>query len=216
MLDGNFAACFGVCDVERFAMREKTMRGLMYSAAPATALVIVLVVWGMYQGMMHRTSTGVRVRVARDTCNCRSDRVIVLHVSSTGQLLINTDSVGRSELASHLKDIYETRAEKVIYLTADPDALFEQVADISNVAQNYVDEIRLVTPEAVGTPCCEIDCYNWGKQGFLTIPSYIPASMKREGDLVGTSDQSKLRRVPLCPDWSRYRSPRLHIPAGLR
>ncbi len=197
-------------------MREKTMRALMCSAIPIAAFVMVLFAWAMYQGLMRRTSTGVRIRVARDTCACPSDtgRIVVLHVLSDGALRINFEDVTRRELGARLKEIYETRAERMIYLTAEPDAPFEDVADVSGIAQKYVDNIMLITPRAMDTPCCERGCHDFTHPMFVPLATDKPASPNSKTDIekeLANSDQ-----VPPCPEPAQFIPIKRPSPAELQ
>jgi len=95
--------------------------------------------------------------------------------------------VGRSALASRLADIYGSRPERILYLSADGNLAFQEVVDLMEIVQqakhtrpsqiqvqgiplpealqnqpgdNLNIEVRLVTPGAVTTRCRN-GCYNW-------------------------------------------------------
>lgn len=142
-----------------------------------------------------RHSAGLPVRIASDTCDCHPlNRTVVLRISSRGELSLNYEAVDLGTLAGRLAMIYSTRpAERVLYLLADDDVPFQQVADVIEIVQhtkmqtfraaparpqaegvgaggNLEIQLRLVTPNAVNAPCGK-NCYNWGKQGPPMLPT---------------------------------------------
>jgi hypothetical protein len=136
-------------------------------------------------------STGLRVRIAADTCTCDlANRLVLIHMSDNGSLSINFEPVRSDSLATRLSDIYSAHPERILYLSAEQDVSFQQVADLIDIVENSTQmpfaavpapkelrarptnlhiEIRLVTPGAVNT-LCHKGCYNWGKQGAHVEP----------------------------------------------
>ena len=61
-------------------------------------------------------------------------------------LKINQDDVTWENLEGHLNDIFKTRAEKVMFVKADPDLTFNEVAQVIDIAHSAgVDKVGLIT-----------------------------------------------------------------------
>jgi biopolymer transport protein TolR len=80
----------------------------------------------------------------------KNNRSVVLQVSAGpgGQPLleINQHSVNWPDLTQQLTDIYETRAEKVLFIKADDDVPWQDVAAVIDTAHLAgVDKVGLIT-----------------------------------------------------------------------
>ncbi len=61
-------------------------------------------------------------------------------------LKINQDDVTWENLEGRLNDIFKTRAEKVMFVKADPDLTFNDVAQVIDIAHSAgVDKVGLIT-----------------------------------------------------------------------
>ena len=79
-----------------------------------------------------------------------SDRTIVVQVlkgnGDKAALKINQDDVTWENLEGRLNDIFKTRAEKVMFVKADPDLTFNDVAQVIDIAHAAgVDKVGLIT-----------------------------------------------------------------------
>jgi biopolymer transport protein TolR len=79
-----------------------------------------------------------------------SDRTVVVQVlrgsGDTPALKINQDDVTWENLEGRLNDIFKTRAEKVMFVKADPDLTFNYVAQVIDIAHAAgVDKVGLIT-----------------------------------------------------------------------
>jgi biopolymer transport protein TolR len=79
-----------------------------------------------------------------------SDRTIVVQVlkgnGDKPALKINQDDVTWDNLEGRLNDIFKTRAEKVMFVKADPDLTFNDVAQVIDIAHAAgVDKVGLIT-----------------------------------------------------------------------
>ncbi|MDR3747022.1 MAG: biopolymer transporter ExbD [Acidobacteriota bacterium] len=79
-----------------------------------------------------------------------NDRTIVVQVLRGGgdkpALKINQDDVTWENLEGRLNDIFKTRAEKVMFVKADPELTFNDVAQVIDVAHAAgVDKVGLIT-----------------------------------------------------------------------
>ncbi len=79
-----------------------------------------------------------------------NDRTVVLQLLKGGgnqpALRINQEDVTWDKLQGRLEEIYKTRAEKVMFVKADPDLPFADVAQAIDVAHSAgVDKVGLIT-----------------------------------------------------------------------
>jgi len=79
-----------------------------------------------------------------------SDRTVVVQVlkgaGDKPALKINQDDVTWENLEGRLNDIFKTRAEKVMFVKADPDLTFNDVAQVIDIAHAAgVDKVGLIT-----------------------------------------------------------------------
>ena len=79
-----------------------------------------------------------------------SDRTVVVQLLKGGgdkaSLKINQDDVTWENLEGRLNDIFKTRAEKVMFVKADPDLTFNEVAQVIDIAHSAgVDKVGLIT-----------------------------------------------------------------------
>jgi biopolymer transport protein TolR len=79
-----------------------------------------------------------------------SDRTVVVQLlkgsGDKANLKINQDDVTWENLEGHLNDIFKTRAEKVMFVKADPDLTFNEVAQVIDIAHSAgVDKVGLIT-----------------------------------------------------------------------
>jgi biopolymer transport protein TolR len=79
----------------------------------------------------------------------QEQRTVVIHLSRgvSGEVLhINGEQVAWNSIAARLTAIFATRADKVAFVTADPDLDFERVAAVIDVAHAAgIDKIGLIT-----------------------------------------------------------------------
>ncbi|MFB3814271.1 MAG: ExbD/TolR family protein [Terriglobales bacterium] len=79
-----------------------------------------------------------------------TDRTIVVQVLRSGggqpALKINQDDVTWDTLQDRLSEIFKTRAEKVMFVKADDDLPFAEVAQVIDIAHSAgVDKVGLIT-----------------------------------------------------------------------
>jgi biopolymer transport protein ExbD len=80
-----------------------------------------------------------------------TDRTVVVQVLKTSPgrdpaLKINQEDVSWDKLQGRLEEIYKTRAEKVMFVKADTDLPFADVAQVIDIAHSAgVDKVGLIT-----------------------------------------------------------------------
>jgi len=123
-------------------------------AAPALAVAIM----GFMTFASFQTPTGLYVRLA--SARCESDvveRLIVLHVTDSGELFLNEEREDWNSLAGHLLELYRLRKGRTLYLFADSGVPFQTVAhvfdSVSSQANSLKITVQLVTPKTFNVGC---------------------------------------------------------------
>jgi biopolymer transport protein ExbD len=76
----------------------------------------------------------------------------VLSVNPGGEFLINKEAVSRQNLAPRLKQIFDPRPDKVIFVKGDPRATYQDVIGAMDVARGAGVKVIGFTPkEKAGT-----------------------------------------------------------------
>ena len=74
-------------------------------------------------------------------------RTIVVQVIDSGgerpNLMINREPVTWDRLRTRLLEIYKTRAERVMFVQADPESRFEYVASVIDIARGDFQDMRV-------------------------------------------------------------------------
>ena len=74
------------------------------------------------------------------------DKTIVVSVDNQKHLKVNQDDVTIDQLHDKLMDIFKTRAERVIFVRGEDEVLFQDVAQIIDVAKGAgIDKVGLIT-----------------------------------------------------------------------
>ncbi len=72
---------------------------------------------------------------------------LVLDIDEDLQVTINKQPVTREELPLRIRDLFETRSDKTIFLRAAPTLTYGQVVDVLDVAKgNGVERVGIVPP----------------------------------------------------------------------
>ena len=83
------------------------------------------------------------------TANSQSNQ-IVLEVKPGGQFAINSEAVTRDRLPTRLKEIYDPRPEKIIFVKGDPKAKYADIIDAMDVARGAGVKVIGVPPKDTG------------------------------------------------------------------
>jgi biopolymer transport protein TolR len=73
---------------------------------------------------------------------------IVLSVLGNGQFMINKEPASQSGLAARLKQIYDGRPDKIIFIKGDPKAKYQDIIQAMDVSRGAGVKIIGVTPKA--------------------------------------------------------------------
>lgn len=80
---------------------------------------------------------------ANSNNNSPSEVPIVVEMSANGQLSINRHPVSSNTLAATLKELYSSRANKVLFLKADKTLEYREVAQLIDRIKGVSPDIRL-------------------------------------------------------------------------
>ena len=73
---------------------------------------------------------------------------LVLDIDAEGQVTINKQPVSWDELPLRIRDIFETRSDKTIFLRAAPTLRYGEVVAVLDVARgNGVERVGIVPPD---------------------------------------------------------------------
>jgi biopolymer transport protein ExbD len=84
------------------------------------------------------------------SANANSDQ-IVLEVNPDGEYFINSKKVTRDQLPTELKNIYDPRPEKIIFLKGDPKVKYGDIIDAMDVSRGAGVKVIGVPPKDLGT-----------------------------------------------------------------
>jgi biopolymer transport protein TolR len=81
------------------------------------------------------------------------NRTIIVSIDSAGVIKINQQVVDESTLGPGLRDIFATRNERVMFVNAHPDLLYDDVVQVIDIAKGSgVDKIGLMTEQLGAAP----------------------------------------------------------------
>jgi biopolymer transport protein TolR len=76
------------------------------------------------------------------------DRTVVIVIDKDKNVKLNQDPVDWDHLQDRLTEVFKTRAERVVFVRADKELLFDTVAQAIDMAKGAgIDKIGLMTPK---------------------------------------------------------------------
>ncbi len=127
-----------------------SVRGRGMSDINVTPLIdVMLVLLIIFMVVTPLTQKGLDVELpesADNTVESAPDpHQLVLHIDETGEITINKQPVNIDELPLRIRDLFETRADKTIFLQAAPTLRYGQVVEVLDVARgNGVERVGIV------------------------------------------------------------------------
>lgn len=77
-------------------------------------------------------------------------RTVVVSIDNNRQIMINRDPTTKDLLENKLRDIFKTRADRVMFVRGDPVLEFRDVAEVIDMAKGAgVDKVGLLTEDLV-------------------------------------------------------------------
>ena len=77
-----------------------------------------------------------------------ANKTVVVSIDKSGQIKINQDEVEIRFLGDRLQEVFKTRNDRTAFVQGDPDLLFNDVAQVIDIAKGAgVDKIGLMTEQ---------------------------------------------------------------------
>jgi biopolymer transport protein ExbD len=130
--------------------RSKILPRADINVTPFIDILLVLLV--IFMTISPTVPTGLKTAVPQPPPPGREQppekTVIVLSIDRNGTLKINQDEVEPAHLIERLRDIFKTRSDRTMFLQADHDLLFNDVAQVIDAAKGAgVDQLGLMTEQ---------------------------------------------------------------------
>jgi biopolymer transport protein TolR len=80
-------------------------------------------------------------------------KTVIVSIDSAGTIKINQQVYDKSQLGPALLEIFRTRNERVMFVSADAELLYKEVVDVIDIAKGSgVDKIGLMTDDLSPAP----------------------------------------------------------------
>lgn len=74
------------------------------------------------------------------------DRTVVIIINKDRSMMLNSEPISEDRLGDRLLEVFKTRAERVVFVKADPDLEFQYVAKAIDIAKGaQMDKVGLMT-----------------------------------------------------------------------
>ncbi|GIU74018.1 MAG: ExbD/TolR family protein [Bryobacteraceae bacterium] len=74
------------------------------------------------------------------------DRTVVIIINKDRSMMLNTEPISEDRLQERLMEVFKTRAERIVFVKADPDLEFQYVAKAIDIAKGaQMDKVGLMT-----------------------------------------------------------------------
>ncbi len=124
------------------------------NVTPVIDVMLVLLIIFMVVTPLTQAGHDVELPESADNLQQKSEpdpNQLVLDIDAGGQVTINKQPVSWDELPLRIRDIFETRADKTIFLRAAPTLKYGEVVAVLDVARgNGVERVGIVPPDPFG------------------------------------------------------------------
>jgi biopolymer transport protein TolR len=139
------------------AMKKNRRRSLPRSDINVTPFIdILLVLLVIFMTITPLTPTGLKAAVPQPPPpgqhSIESEKVLVLTLDASGIIRINQDQIEASHLVERLQEIFKTRSDRTIFVQADRELLFNDVAQLIDSAKGAgAVRVGLMTEQISGS-----------------------------------------------------------------
>jgi biopolymer transport protein TolR len=98
-------------------------------------LLVLLVIFIIVQPLLQKTMDVQLPKEEKNPQQAPPSAQIILQIEPGGVYKINTLQVAKSQLQQKLNDIYRNRPQKVIFVKANPNVVYQDVIDIMDMAR---------------------------------------------------------------------------------
>jgi len=129
-------------------LREGNHLGSEMNVTPLIDVLLVLLI--IFMVLVHNRGEKVEIPQPSPISVSGPEPVVVLQLTDAGEgrspaVTIDRKEVGWDKLDSALREIYEKRKEKAVYLKGDPEIDFQYVAEAVDIAHHAgVDRVGLM------------------------------------------------------------------------
>src|SRR5207245_3527306 len=133
-------------------MKKKRRRILPRADSNVTPFIdILLVLLSIFMTISPTARTGLKAAIPQPPPpgpEQPQENVVVLSMDRNGVIRINQDEIEPSSLIERLQDIFKTRNERTMFVQADDELLFNDVAQLIDAARSAgVNRIGLMTAQ---------------------------------------------------------------------
>lgn len=130
--------------------RRRILPRAEINVTPFIDILLVLLV--IFMTISPTTPAGLQTAIPQQRSSGppprEAERVLVLSMSRTGIIHLNQMEVDLSSLVATLREIFKTRSDRTIFVQADTDLLFNDVAGLIDAAKGAgVEHIGLMTEQ---------------------------------------------------------------------
>ena len=113
------------------------------NVTPMIDVLLVLII--IFMLIVPERSQGLPAQAPPQSSQETDGRPVIVHVAEDRSLTINTEPVAWDSLDSRLRRIFSTRADRVLFVAADRQSEFADVAHVVDTARGAgIDRIALV------------------------------------------------------------------------
>lgn len=119
------------------------------NVVPMIDIMLVLLIIFMVVQQLNRKAVDVQLpdpTPAVVTANQASDQ-IVLEVLADGSFAINREPVTKENLGNRLREIYDPRPDKIIFIKGDPDVTYQDMITAMDVARGSGVKVIGIPPK---------------------------------------------------------------------